>query len=159
MSEKGACAGGLGDHAGVAGVAGPIRLLVVDRRPAVRKDLEIRPALGNYLEVVGEAADVTQAIQQAQAQRPDVILMDVDVPRGFAVTEALRTAQWWSSNSATSTPYESGPAQWLSGLPGPSAGRKGFCWPRSRGRHLPTRGGDVTRALLEQRGGTRECRA
>lgn len=71
-----------------------IRLLVVDRQPAVRRDLKMRLALEPDLEVVGETGDATEAVSLARALRPDVILMDVEMPgvSGIAVTETLRSA-------------------------------------------------------------------
>lgn len=72
--------------------AGPIRVLVVDRQPSVRRGLKMRLKLEEDLEVVGEAGDATQAIPLARALHPDVILMDIEMPGGIAVTEALRSA-------------------------------------------------------------------
>jgi DNA-binding NarL/FixJ family response regulator len=72
----------------------PIRLLLVDDQPAVRRGLRMRFALEPDLEVVGEADDAVEAIPLARALRPDVVLMDVELPGmdGISALEMLRTA-------------------------------------------------------------------
>lgn len=58
----------------------PIRLLLVDYQQAVRRGLKMRLALEPDLEVVGEAGAAEEAISLACALRPDVIVMDVEMP-------------------------------------------------------------------------------
>jgi len=72
----------------------PIRLLLVDSQPAVRRGLKMRFALEPDLEVVGEAGDAAEAITLARALGPDVVLIDVEIPGngGIAAIESLRTA-------------------------------------------------------------------
>src|SRR6266850_2813250 len=70
-----------------------IRLLVVDDHPVVRKG--IAACLAQHhgrLEVVGEAADGQEALLKAKELLPDIILMDIDMPRmnGLTVAETLR---------------------------------------------------------------------
>jgi DNA-binding NarL/FixJ family response regulator len=62
--------------------AGTIRLLVLDSQPAVRRGLRMRLALEEDLEVVGEAGNVEEAIPLARDLRPDVVVMDVEIPGG-----------------------------------------------------------------------------
>jgi signal transduction histidine kinase len=73
-----------------ANTAIPLRVLVVDDSPWVRHS--IRAALHQAgLLVVGEAADGTQALTQAAAQHPDVVLMDLRMPQmdGVQATREL----------------------------------------------------------------------
>ena len=77
----------------------PIRLLLVDRQQALRRGLTMRFALEPDLEVVGEAADATETIHLARVLRPDVIVMDIEMPgeSGIEVAERLRAVAPWSA--------------------------------------------------------------
>jgi DNA-binding NarL/FixJ family response regulator len=70
----------------------PVRLLLVDAQPAVRKGLRMRLTLEPDLEVVGEAGGADEAISLVKALGPDVVLMDVEMPDadGIAATETMR---------------------------------------------------------------------
>jgi DNA-binding NarL/FixJ family response regulator len=58
----------------------PIRVLVVDDQELVRRGFCALIAAEDDLEVVGEAATGSEAIDQAFAARPSVILMDIRMP-------------------------------------------------------------------------------
>jgi DNA-binding NarL/FixJ family response regulator len=61
-------------------MADPIRVLLVDDHAVVREGLRNFLALQDGLEIVGEAGDGNEAIEQAQLLEPDVILMDLVMP-------------------------------------------------------------------------------
>ena len=69
-----------------------IRVLLVDDHPIVR--LGLRSALGQYsqLEIVGEASNGWDALRVAKELSPDVVLLDLQMPRmdGVAATQLLR---------------------------------------------------------------------
>lgn len=69
-----------------------IRLLIVDDHPIVRDGLRGAFAGNAEFEVVGEAGDGAEAVSRAVALRPDVVLMDLRMPRMDGV-EAIRRLQ------------------------------------------------------------------
>ena len=70
----------------------PIRLLLVDDHPVVRKGLRFCLAPHPNFEIAGEASDGAEAVRKARELLPDIILMDIEMPQmnGLAVTELLR---------------------------------------------------------------------
>jgi YesN/AraC family two-component response regulator len=58
-----------------------IRLLVADDEAMVRKGLRLVLEAEDDLQVIGEAADGIEAIEETRRLRPDVVLMDVRMPR------------------------------------------------------------------------------
>jgi two-component system chemotaxis response regulator CheY len=66
----------------------PIRLLVADDDPAIRLVLAALFARQDDMELVGEAEDAAQAIELAARRRPDVVVLDFDMPGGGGVAAA-----------------------------------------------------------------------
>ncbi len=71
-----------------------IRVLIVDDHQLVRQGLSALLMKAADIEIVGEARDGLEALDVAQQLGPDVILMDIEMPRlsGLRATEQL-TAQ------------------------------------------------------------------
>jgi two-component system response regulator NreC len=73
----------------------PTQILVVDDHAVVRSGLRMLLDAEQDLEVVGEAGDMRNAIFEARALKPDVILMDVVMPGASgieATAEVLKEA-------------------------------------------------------------------
>ncbi len=62
-----------------------LRLLIADDQPLIRRALAMTLGVEDDIEVVGQAVDGVDAIEQALALRPDVIVMDLQMPRASGV--------------------------------------------------------------------------
>lgn len=70
-----------------------LRVLVADDQPLMRAGLRTLLELEPDLEVVGEAANGREAVAEVDRLRPDVVLMDVQMPglNGVEATRTIRT--------------------------------------------------------------------
>lgn len=72
---------GVGWHACSDVTAGPIRILICDDDAALRFLVRETLSLSSSLQVVAEAADGIEALEQLRLHRPDVVLLDLNMPR------------------------------------------------------------------------------
>jgi DNA-binding NarL/FixJ family response regulator len=80
------------DEVRVPSPADPIRVLIVDDHALFRRGLQMVLEQEPDIEVVGEAADGTEAVTMAVDAAPDIVLMDVRMPRrgGIDATSAIK---------------------------------------------------------------------
>ena len=68
-----------------------IRVLVADDQALIRRGMTLMLSVESDIEVVGQASDGVEAVQMAERLRPDVVLMDLHMPRkgGVAATREI----------------------------------------------------------------------
>lgn len=69
------------------------RVLIVDDVWQVRSDLSTALSLSGDLEIVGEAANGSEAVRLTEALQPDVVLMDLEMPimDGYEATRQIKS--------------------------------------------------------------------
>lgn len=72
----------------------PVRVLIVDDMPQVRRELTQLLTLAGGLELVGHAANGAQAVELAGALCPDVVLLDLGMPvmDGFEAARRIKAS-------------------------------------------------------------------
>jgi NarL family two-component system response regulator LiaR len=78
-----------------SGAPAAIRVLVADDHGVVREGLRTFLRLQEGIEVVGEASDGAEAVEQARVLEPDVVLMDLVMPKldGIEAMRRIREAR------------------------------------------------------------------
>ncbi len=73
----------------------PIRILLVDDQRLMRDGLRTLLELESDLDVVGEASDGQEAVQAYAELKPNVVLMDIRMPKMNGVEATARLCQDW----------------------------------------------------------------
>lgn len=70
----------------------PITVLIADDHEPVREGLAILLEFEADLQVVGQARDGVEAVEEARLHQPDVVVMDITMPRlnGIEATRQIR---------------------------------------------------------------------
>ena len=73
----------------------PLRLLIVDDKPQVRRELHLLLGLCAELEIAGEASNGLEAVKKTRDLHPDVVLLDLEMPvlDGYEAARQIKT-QW-----------------------------------------------------------------
>jgi DNA-binding NarL/FixJ family response regulator len=84
----------VGVHGALESSAEPIRVIVVDDHALFRRGLQMVLGSESDIEVVGEASDGAEAVKVAAEMTPDIVLMDVRMPKrgGIDATAAIKAA-------------------------------------------------------------------
>ncbi|HEX2234693.1 MAG TPA: response regulator transcription factor [Actinomycetota bacterium] len=79
-------------HTEPSGADDPIKVLIVDDHALFRRGLQMVLEGEPDIDVVGEAGDGHEAVDRAEAAAPDVVLMDVRMPRrtGIEATRVIK---------------------------------------------------------------------
>ena len=69
---------------------GPIRVMIVEDQQLIRRAFKTMLSLEADIDIVAEAGDGQEAIRLARLSKPDVVLMDLQMPRmnGVAATRS-----------------------------------------------------------------------
>ena len=70
-----------------------ITIVIADDQPAVREGLRMRLALEADMQIVGEAQDGNEALDVVPRLRPDIVIMDMEMPNmdGLTATKELQS--------------------------------------------------------------------
>ena len=83
------------DSAGTTAAERPIRVLLADDQPLLRTGFRMVLGAEADIDIVGEAGDGAEAVELSRRLLPDVVLMDIRMPRmdGVAATKTIVDAQ------------------------------------------------------------------
>ena len=72
----------------------PIRVVIADEQPAFRRDLRSLLEFAHGLQVLGEASDAPGVVKLVRQLKPDILLLDLALSRGFELQGAINFATY-----------------------------------------------------------------
>ncbi|MFC5446902.1 response regulator transcription factor [Paenibacillus aestuarii] len=142
----------------------PLKLLLVDDQDLIRESLHIVLDMDPDIQVVGLAENGRVAIEQCEAQQPDVVLMDIHMPvmDGVEATRQIKT-QWPGIRVIILTTFQeinyvvdalgAGAEGYLLKAIHPKDLAAGIKWVHQGGTLIPQ---DIAKMLVEQARGAQE---
>lgn len=84
-------------------MSAPVRVVVADDHPAFRAGIRAALERGGHVAVVAEASDAREALDAVVHARPDVLLLDVQMPGGGGL-QVARALGEWAETEGTAAP-------------------------------------------------------
>lgn len=72
-----------------------IRILIAEDHPIMRQGLSVALEAHGGFDLVGEAENGEQAVRMAKQLKPDVIIMDLNMPVKDGITAIQEISEWW----------------------------------------------------------------
>lgn len=74
---------------------GTLRVLIVDDLPEIRFLLEVALSREPKIRLVGQAEDGVQVLEKVELLRPDLVVMDMEMPRMGGIEATRRVVEKW----------------------------------------------------------------